>query len=434
MRRCLLATNQLSSECRGFPTMENTHKMAIANRRIRSMAYGKRMRAQTAATSQAATVTIALNNSRILAIWLLILSMVVPAFAQTGTVAPSPLFVAFDNSGVKCSLCKLYTYSAGTTTPLATYTDSSLTVANANPTILDSAGRAAVFLSATSYKFVLKTAADVTLWSVDNVKSTAQLLDLDIPGTAGEDLAAGKVAYLSDGSGGKTAGRWYLADADFTYASSAALVIGMVPTFINSGSLGLIRVAGHLTLPSATMVAGDAQFVSTTAGSLTNTAPTNIRLVGLAETTQILFIPISSAGTAASVDLTAMPYQFGGSALYPTVNTTYPAGATYDKLSPSSGVLSIDSAILAGGTYKLEAVLAVEGAATVTLALVNLTDGAPDTPMVTVTSTSATGERVLSSAITFAGAGSAKVYGVKLKSSSASFRAWAWAVRIIRTS
>ena len=69
---------------------------------------------------------------------------------------------------------KLYTYAAGTTTPLASYTNIGGLTSNQNPIVLDSAGRVSgtneVWLtSAVSYKLVLKTSADVQLWSADDI-------------------------------------------------------------------------------------------------------------------------------------------------------------------------------------------------------------------------------------------------------------------------
>lgn len=67
---------------------------------------------------------------------------------------------------------KLYFYVTGTSTPLDTYTNSSLTTPNANPVILDSAGRIPeIYAAYTSvYRVVLKTSADVTVWTKDNVQ------------------------------------------------------------------------------------------------------------------------------------------------------------------------------------------------------------------------------------------------------------------------
>jgi len=64
---------------------------------------------------------------------------------------------------------KLYTYAAGTTTPSATYTDSTGASANTNPIILDSRGEANVWLSGSLYKFELKDSVDALIWTVDNV-------------------------------------------------------------------------------------------------------------------------------------------------------------------------------------------------------------------------------------------------------------------------
>lgn len=125
-----------------------------------------------------------------------------------------------------------------------------------------------------------------------------------------------------------------------------------------------------------------------------------------------------------------LPHDFGGFAGQQTSNTNYPSGSTFDKLAPNTDVVVIDSAALPGGTFKLQAMLAVDaGANTVSLALVNLSDGSPDVPVVTITSNSTTGAQVTSSAITFA-VGS-KTYGVKIKVSGGS--GWAWGIRLIRT-
>lgn len=88
----------------------------------------------------------------------------------TGYGVELPIQQFFGNTGAILNGGKLYTYAAGTSTPQATYTDSALLVPNANPIILDSAGRAVIYLPTnTAYKFVLNTSADVLVWSQDNV-------------------------------------------------------------------------------------------------------------------------------------------------------------------------------------------------------------------------------------------------------------------------
>jgi hypothetical protein len=91
-----------------------------------------------------------------------------------GVIAPTGKWTGWDNDGNPAIGGLLYTYIAGTTTNLATYTDVALSVPNTNPVVLDSAGRASIYLTPlTAYKFVLKTALGVTLWTQDNITVAA---------------------------------------------------------------------------------------------------------------------------------------------------------------------------------------------------------------------------------------------------------------------
>ena len=84
------------------------------------------------------------------------------------TISPVPFLAFFDANGDPLAGGKLYTYYAGTTTPLSTYTNYAGTTPNANPVIMDSAGRASVWLGVGSYKFVLKDSTDVLIYTTDN--------------------------------------------------------------------------------------------------------------------------------------------------------------------------------------------------------------------------------------------------------------------------
>ena len=78
----------------------------------------------------------------------------------------------FDNNGVPLAGGLIYTYSAGTTTPLVTYNSYTGTIANSNPIVLDVSGRPANqiwILSGYSYKFVLQTSSGTQIWSMDNL-------------------------------------------------------------------------------------------------------------------------------------------------------------------------------------------------------------------------------------------------------------------------
>lgn len=84
----------------------------------------------------------------------------------------SPVFVQSfrDNNGNPLFGGQLFSYQAGTTTPLATYTDSTGNTPNANPTILNARGEANIWIPPnTAYKFVLEDSTGNTIWTVDNV-------------------------------------------------------------------------------------------------------------------------------------------------------------------------------------------------------------------------------------------------------------------------
>jgi len=107
----------------------------------------------------------------------------------------------FDDNGTPLTGGLLYTYEAGTTTPLTTYTDVNGNVANANPIVLDAAGRVPyqVWLSSTdSYKFILKTSTGVTVWTEDNVGGAVTLDQLSASG------GSALVGFIQAGAGAVT--------------------------------------------------------------------------------------------------------------------------------------------------------------------------------------------------------------------------------------
>lgn len=92
---------------------------------------------------------------------------------------PTPEIQYLDSSGRPLSGSKLCTYAAGSSTPLATYTSSTAGTPNTNPIILDTAGRASVWVGPALYKFVLRTGGTPTgcndgsiVWTQDNVADT----------------------------------------------------------------------------------------------------------------------------------------------------------------------------------------------------------------------------------------------------------------------
>lgn len=78
----------------------------------------------------------------------------------------------FTDTGTPLTGGLVYTYAAGTTTPLTTYTSASGATPNSNPIVLDSAGRPPAEIWLTSgavYKFVLKDATAVLIRTYDDI-------------------------------------------------------------------------------------------------------------------------------------------------------------------------------------------------------------------------------------------------------------------------
>jgi len=101
----------------------------------------------------------------------------------TTSLSPTPKLQFFDLNGAPLSGGLLYTYAAGTTTPLASYTDSTGLIANTNPIVLDSRGEANVWLSGAIYKFALYTSVGVLIWTVDNINGSTFAVNATGDGT-----------------------------------------------------------------------------------------------------------------------------------------------------------------------------------------------------------------------------------------------------------
>lgn len=85
----------------------------------------------------------------------------------------------FSNVGVPLKNGKIYSYLAGTSTPVATYTTSAGNIAHSNPIVLDSSGRVPTgeiwVTPQQNYKFVLKDESDLLIATYDNIPAVNDL-------------------------------------------------------------------------------------------------------------------------------------------------------------------------------------------------------------------------------------------------------------------
>lgn len=269
--------------------------------------------------------------------------------AAQATLIP-PEYCAYSTNGAPLVGGTLTSYVAGTTTPLALYTDFALTTPHSNPLTLDGRGCVVAYMQPASYRFVLRDGDGTQVYDVTIVSSPAlHTVNLDISATAGETLAAGALVFLADGSDSTTAGRWHLTDADTVSKSSGARIVGVTLAAIASGSTGSVRVQGRVTGLSG-LTAGAPYYASATAGAFAATPPTNRRFVGAAESSSTFVLATGIVEAAA-----------------PTLLTLAVAGNT-----TVGGTLGVTGAVT-GGTYNGQTIssaanftgtLGVAGAAT----------------------------------------------------------------------
>jgi len=184
----------------------------------------------------------------------------------------------FDNNGNILSGGKLYTYTAGTTTPQATYTDSTGGTPNTNPIVLNAAGRTAQAIWLTegvSYKFVLMTSANVVIGTYDDV---AGINDFSIEGIAWTDVTGTPTTLsgygITDALSSATAAATYAPIASPTFTGTA-LIPDNAPSSTNF-AVGYRDAPQNSKTASYELILSDAgKSVVMNGSSLTLTIPAN---------------------------------------------------------------------------------------------------------------------------------------------------------------
>jgi hypothetical protein len=242
----------------------------------------------------------------------------------TTRLTPNAKQQFFDANGNPLAGGKLYTYAGGTTTLLATYTDSTGATSNANPIILDSRGEANVWLAInTSYKFKLTDANDVQIWVVDEVSSpsgTVTSVGLTAPalftvtgspvtGAGTLDLAySGTALPAANGGTGLTSpgasGNVLVSNGTAWVSSSSGAV-----SSISFGSTGLTpsTATGGAVTVAGTLVAGNGGTGLSSPGTAGNVLTSNGTIWTSAAPSSgagIVFISTLTASASATIDFT----------------------------------------------------------------------------------------------------------------------------------
>jgi hypothetical protein len=277
---------------------------------------------------------------------------------------------ANDANGNPLAGAKIYTYETGTTTPLATFTTSALSVANPNPIIADAAGRYGPIYTdgAVAVKVVITTAADVTVDTLDPSPFAydSQSGASQISATPNALLTANNVQgaldqvttrLLTQASFFATAGGTANAITLITGLNLPALVAGMrvtfIPTAANTGATTInVDGIGAVACRTITNVALPANYILTSFGvrtavytgtswivdyPTTRGSNANGSWTRYADGTQICF---STVVTSSGTVTWTFPIAFGG---MPTIslgpNSNEDRGATHTDKSTTSVVI-----------------------------------------------------------------------------------------------
>lgn len=173
----------------------------------------------------------------------------------------------FDNNGIPNAGGLIYTYQAGSSTLLTTYTTVNGTIANTNPIVLDAYGRtpSEIWMQVGySYKFIIQTASAVTLQTLDDLYPILQ----SAPAVSSA-FVAGMIIIWSGSLGSVPAG-WVLCDGTnatpdlrnrFVIAAGSTYAVGAtggsadstLPTHTHTAT---VTDPGHVHVYSSPNIAG----------------------------------------------------------------------------------------------------------------------------------------------------------------------------------
>jgi len=252
----------------------------------------------------------------------------------------------------------LYTYAAGTTTPQASYTDSTGAQANTNPVVLDARGEANIWLASATYKFKLASSDNTELWTVDNISAPTSSLSPVLSGNVTIDSnSAGPALKITQTGTGPVLRVQDSVDPDvtpFIIDSTGQVGIGtQSPSTALDVDNGVIQLSSSGV--SRTTISADAS------NSTINSPSTRGLILSTGGTPRITVA--SGGGTTLSGALTV---QSGGANITGTVTATTFTGA-WTNLPAGTVMLFVQTAAPTGWTksttHDNKALRVVSGAA-----------------------------------------------------------------------
>jgi hypothetical protein len=253
------------------------------------------------------------------------------------TVFLSPLAGAgaqfFDGAGNPLAGGRIFTYTAGTTTPEAAYTSIGGGTAHSNPIVLNSEGRvpAEIWLSeAVSYKFILQTAAGVQIGTYDDISGVN---DLTVSGISWSNVTG---TPITDALSVATAAATYAPIASPTFTGTA-LIPDNAPSNTNF-PVGYREAPLNSKATGYTLIASDAgKTIVMNGSSVTLTIPANS---AVPFPTGTVFIVINLNSSPLSVAITSDTLTLVNSTTTGTRTLAQNGVATCIKIGATSWLIS----------------------------------------------------------------------------------------------
>ena len=245
-----------------------------------------------------------------------------------------------DNSGQPLAAGRVYTYAAGTSNPVSLYTASDKTSSATNPLILDGNGKAQVWADG-RYKFVVKTSADVTLYTLDNLlygfddttvllggisTGSANAQTVSVPATVESYANGQRITFIA---GFTNTGATTL---KFNSLSAISIVKGPTPSSLQAGDL----IAGQLY--SCTYYGGSFRLENVPTPA--DVQRSRAQLISSVAGTNVI------TGTVAPA---LVGYETGSVFRFKAANTTGAGAVTLNIDSLGAKTIQYNNAALAGG-------------------------------------------------------------------------------------
>lgn len=312
-------------------------------------------------------------------------------------VTPTAKAQFIDAAGVPLAAGLLYTYAAGTTTPQATYTDSTGATPNSNPIVLDSRGEANIWLGSATYKFKLCDSTNTELWTVDNISAPTSGLSPVLSGNVTIDSNTAGTALTITQSGTGLALKVEDQSSDptpFVVDATGQVGIGTLSPGtaldINNGTLQLSSSG-----TSRTTLAADASNTTLTSvgtrGLILNANSTNL-IYG----TSSGFVGIKNASPTVELDITGALKTSGAAtiggntAVTGTLSATGNISTSAGNITATAGSVTAGTSMSVGTTLSVDTIAEKTSSAGVTVGGVLLKNGVTAASSVIISSGTAT--------------------------------------------